>query len=238
MNILAALILIPTLYNGPGALGSRWNTTVVLDNHMDAPLTSPGVTFGILCPIPEGCFSSSVPAGSFGSIISPLPANGLLLYVPSEDAPIAFAARFGASPRNVLSQGSELPIVHEHELTRGPVRLPYVGLQGLFRTTLRIYAPDAEPGTSVRVELRSWVSPTGDPLESKVVALPAPSQPTPQPIFPGYAQLNLQSEFPRALQLTGTVVPLALDSGAVPRIWAFVTTVDNATQEVTVQRPQ
>src|SRR5256885_1248430 len=113
MNILAALVLIPTLYTGPGALGSRWSTVVVLNNHMDVPFTSPGVVFGVQCGIPEGCFSETVPAGEFGALQSPRPANGLVLYLPTEDAPIAFMARFGASPRSTLYQGSELPIVRE-----------------------------------------------------------------------------------------------------------------------------
>jgi hypothetical protein len=209
---------------------------------MDVPFSSPGVFFGTLCPIPEGCTTNNVPGGQFGSIRSPHPANGLLLYLPSEDAPVVFVARFGASPRNTLDQGTELPIVHESSFSRTPIHLPYVPLHGDFRTTLRIYAPDAEAGTTVRVELRSWTAPTVAPVEAKIVALPAPPQPTLQPIFPGYAQLDLRGEFPQTFGMAGncnvTIVPLPRDSGALPRIWAFVTITDNVTQEATLQRPQ
>jgi hypothetical protein len=69
-----------------------------------------------------------------------------------------------------------------------------------------------------------------------------PSQPTQSALFPAYAQLSLQQEFPLG-QLSGssfnvTVVPLPFASGSIPRIWAFISTTENVSQQVSVQTPQ
>jgi hypothetical protein len=238
-------VLLPTLYSGPGALGSHWDTAVVINNHEPFAFKSVGVEFAILCTIPEGCYSDEVPAGAFGAIANPFPAHGLLLYLPSESADISFMARIAALPRHTLTGGTELPVVHEREFTRTRINLPYVPFQSYptrLRTTLRIYGPDAQPGTSVSVELRFWDCPVGSPEFSKTVVLQVPSGTGFPPIFPAYALVNLQDEFPlavyRSTYYNVTVVPLSLASGGTPRIWAFITITDNSTQEVTVQRPQ
>ena len=241
----ASPVLIPTLYAGPGAFGTRWNTAVVLNNHTTADFRSPGVTFGIICFIPEGCRSDTIPAGGFGDIASPHAANGLLLYLPDDQTDISFMARFAASPRNTLAGGTELPVVREREFSRRALHLPYVPVswEGTpLRTTLRIYGPDVQPGTAVRVELRSWTDLEGQPIASKVVELGIPSQPAAGTIYPAFAQLNLQDDFGPAVSAAVyhnvTVVPLPLPSGELPRIWAFLTITNDVTQEVTVQRPQ
>lgn len=238
-------VLIPTMYNGPGAFGSRWSTLLVLNNHDSEAFSSPGVSFGILCAIPEGCTSADVPPGAFGTIATPLPPNGLLLYLPSADTPVSFVARFAATPRSAVAGGSELPVVREQEFTTRALQLPYIPLQprtNPLRTALRIYAPDAQPGTSVSVELRSWTTPDGPPQYAKIVSVDAPTQTITPPIYPGYAQVTLQDAFPGAVHdgaiWNVTVTPQPLDATTTPRIWAFVTVTDNVTQEVTVQRPQ
>jgi len=241
----ASPVLIPTLYAGPGAFGTRWNTAVVLNNHTTADFRSPGVTFGVLCVIPEGCTSDTIPAGAFGSIAAPYAANGLLLYLPDEQTDISFMARIAASPRGTLTGGTELPVVRERDFSRRALQLPYVPV--LFdgtplRTMLRIYGPDVQPGTAVRVELRFWTDLEGQPIVSKVVELGIPSQPAAGTIYPAFAQLNLQNDFGTAVSVSVfhnvTVVPLPLPSGELPRIWAFLTITNDVTQEVTVQRPQ
>src|SRR5204862_7885764 len=84
------LVLIPVFYNGPGAFGTEWHTGIVINNHSQDSLSSPGVTFAIICPIPEGCTSDRVPSGQFGSIIEPSAPNGLLLTLPGDGRDIAF----------------------------------------------------------------------------------------------------------------------------------------------------
>jgi hypothetical protein len=246
-ELTTTTILIPTLYNGGGVFGSTWWSNVVLTNQAAVPFASPGVTFAVLCPIPEGCFSSQVPAGQFGAIATPRPANGLLLYASSEFASkLAFQGRFGQGVPGVTN-GTEMPIVRDEDFFTAPIHLPFVALhpsQVPIRSTLRIYGIDALPDTNVRVEVRAWSSPTGEALASKVVRLEVPPSPAgvSRPIYPAFSQISLQSEFPFE-QLLGsyfaiTVVPLPLPNDAVPRIWAFISTTDNNTQETSIQQPQ
>jgi len=243
--VLQTTILIPTLYNGPGAFGSRWWSAVVINNHSDVAFSSPGVQFGIECPIPEGCQSSSIPQGQFGVVAGPAAANGLLLHGdPAVLASLAFHGRFGQGT-NYLTNGTEIPIVRETQFVRGPIHFPYVTLYDTpqaVRATLRIYGPDAVPGTTVRVEVRHWDNPSGTPKASETVALSVPSSTGEVPLFPAFAQVSLTNDFPFD-QLLGSsfnisVVPLPLPSGEMPRIWAFISTTENGSQQVNVQTPQ
>jgi hypothetical protein len=238
-------ILIPTLYSGPGAFGSTWWSSVVVNNHSAADFGSPGVKFSIVCPIPEGCESPTVPSGQFGVIATPRPAAGLLLHGDAAVlSSLAFQGRFGQGIW-YLTNGTELPIVREAQFARTALRFPFVTLhltREPVRSTLRIYGPDAEPGTRVRVELRPWSQPAGEASASQTIDLGVPAQPTDPPLFPGYAQILLQQAFPFE-QVNGSsfnisVVPLPLPSGSVPRIWAFITTTENVSQQVSVQTPQ
>ena len=241
----SSTILIPTLYSGPGAFGSTWWSGVSINNYSSADFSSPGVQFRILCNIPEGCTSDSVPAGEVGDIYGPRPAAGLLLHGESEVLSLlAFWGQFGQVSFDV-TYGTELPIVRENAFVRTPIRLPNVGLfhtRVSVRSTLRIYGPDAEPGTQVRVEVRSSLSLTGQPLASKTVQLGVPSQPTQVALFPAYAQLSLQQEFaslePNDSSFNISVIPLPFPSGSIPRIWAFISTTENISQQVSVQTPQ
>jgi hypothetical protein len=236
-------VLIPTLYVGTGAFASRWRTVVVLNNLTDSPFSSPGVKFTILCSPDQPCDSDSVPVGQFGSVEAPRPANGLLLYLPTEDAPIIFAARVAAAPRIADTEGTELPIVHETSFSRNSLQFPYVPylpLRNPFRTSLRVYALGAPPGSAVRIEVRSWRNPNGPASATTTIPLDIPSSEQSLPIFPAFGQLNVQEEF-RGLSDTLCnikLIPMSLTSGDIPRIWAFITVTDNITQEVTIQTPQ
>lgn len=245
LSAQSSTILIPTLYNGPGAFGSRWWSAVIINNHSEAPFTTPGLQFGINCPIPEGCVSDTIPPGQFGGVAGPLAANGLLLHGdPAVLANLAFHGRFGQGT-NYLTNGTELPIVRESEFVRGPIHFPYVTLYDTpqaIRATLRIYGPDAVPGTTVRVEVRHWDVPTGSAKASETVPLSVPSSTVSLPLFPAFAQVSLSNDFPFD-QLLGdsfnvSVIPLPLPSGETPRIWAFISSTENGSQLVSVQTPQ
>ena len=244
-------ILVPTLYRGGGAFGSSWWSWVVLTNRSSVNLTSPGVRFGVACPIPEGCVRPEIEPQQSGSIISPTPGNGLLLHLPVSVAQkLAMQARFGQGT-DTGANGTELPLVREDRFTRDPILFPIVRLfhtttlQTPFRTSLRVYGVDAVPGTMVRVEVRHFFAPLDSPvLGSRVLTLDVPPSPAgvSRPIFPAFAQFTLQQEFPFD-QLGGSafainVVPLPLPSGEVPRIWAFLSSTDNTTQEVVIHSPQ
>lgn len=238
-------ILIPTLYSGPGLFGSRWFSTVIVNNHSATSFESPGVQFNVLCAIPEGCRSDSIPSGTYGFLVAPTPANGLLLRGDRALlSKLAFNGHF-AQVSDSVTNGTELPIVRDNQFVQGTIHFPFVALYLLAhsaRSTLRIYGPDALPGTAVRVEIRDWTNPSGDPRESETVDLTTPASPTAEPLFPASAQVSLNDDFPFE-RLRGTwfniaVVPLPLPSGDLPRIWAFISTTENASQQVSIQTPQ
>jgi hypothetical protein len=240
-------ILVPLFYNGPGAYGSTWWTGVRIDNHMSVPFSSPGAVFSVMCPIPEGCESETIQPADGGFLIRPQTASGLLLYAPANEAHlVAFSARFGEGS-DLGANGSELPVARAQQFRRDAVRLPAMPLHNQvrpLRTTLRIYGLDAIEGTRVRVEVRDWFTPAAAPRASKEYTLTAAPSPagSAKPLYPAFGQILLQSEFPFELLRGGsfgiTVVPLALPSGEVPRIWAFASTVDNLSQDVSIQQPQ
>lgn len=239
-------ILVPTLYNGPGAFGSQWWSRLVVNNHSPLAFSSPAVSFLVVCPIPEGCVRAEVAPGDFGAVESPNPATGLLLYSTVDLArDLAFSARFGSGDP-ARGTSSELPIVREAEFSRRPIRLPAVWIHNTrtpIRSMLRIYGPDALPGTTVRIELRHFLSPSGEVLADRTLQLIVPASPpgSLRPVYPAFAQLALQQEFPldvvKGSLFSITVTPLPLPGGT-PRIWAFISTTENDTQEVETQRPQ
>lgn len=237
-------VLIPTYYEGPGAHGSFWWSFVFVYNHSPLPVVSPGVEFAVqFDPIPEAIPYPEVPPGKVGYVITPRAADGLLLHIPAEAAEdLGLRATFGQGEDDFGDGGMELPLVREHRFTRKPVRLPGVELHFTpvpIRTTLRIYGIDALPGTTVRIE-------TGFPTQrlSKVVTLHAPPSPAglARPLYPAYAQLDLQTEFPAEILASGgayiSIVPLPLPSGEIPRIWAFITSTDNVRNITSIQQPQ
>jgi hypothetical protein len=240
-------ILVPTLYFGRGQFGTQWFTWVAINNLSEKPFTTPGVTFRIVdCPIPEGCSSSSVKAHGYADLEAQAP-GGLILYA-RKDGPhdLTFTAQFGIYGDQ--DSITELPIVRESEFTRETITFPVVGLFNSLnpsRVALRIYGIDAQANTKVRVELCDWYAPGSPPVATKVVTLNVPQSPgTPMPIYPAFAQLQLQSEteFPdlrfHSAAYNVRVVPLPLSNGELPRIWAFISTTSNTTQRVHLQRPQ
>lgn len=240
------VILIPTLYTGPGAFESTWWTAVALNNYSAVSFRSPAVQFAVVqCGIPEGCIWDEIPPGQIGGIVSPRPANGLLLYADRAVADdLTFVARFGSGVFR-LTNGTELPVVREGDFRQKPLHLPNVNLHLTYtpvRTTMRIYGMEARVGTRVRIEVRSWDTPSGPPLASREIVLDVPESPSTPPIFPAFAQVHIQEAFPfellRGSSFNLSVVPLPFASGEVPKIWAFITTTENSTQQVTVQQPQ
>jgi hypothetical protein len=243
-------VLIPVFYNGPGAFGSQWFTSVAVNNFSSQTIEGRGLTFtDRSCAIPEGCGREELGPGDFGHVGDMFHPDqqwpaGFLLYLPANEADaVELDGRFGETTRN--RYGVELPIAREDDFVRKPIVLPYVALTGStndIRTTLRVYSPDAIAGQQVRVELRPWGSrPTSPPQASVVLPLtifdPAG---TPEPLQPAYAQVDLQRAFPTIFSgaISMRIVPLQVFGNAVPRIWAFATAVRNDTNEVAVYSPR
>src|SRR5258708_10990890 len=77
-------IFVPLNYNGPGAYGSQWHTSVVVSNRSQSSLAGPGVQFRQFnqCLVPaQGCGSAVLSPGSTGTLLSDAPHG---LYISSE----------------------------------------------------------------------------------------------------------------------------------------------------------
>lgn len=237
-------VLVPVFYNGPGAYGSEWFTTVAVNNFSSQTIEGHGLETLVRCPIPEGCERTRFIAGDVGYVTGPQSSSGFLLYLPAaETRKVELDVRFGEVTRN--QYGVELPVAREEDFRHEPVVLPYVRLTGYgneLRTTVRIFSPDAIPGQQVRVEIRlQGQRPEDAPMGSRDLTLALTDPPnTPEPMRPAYAELVLQQAFPENFNgyASVRVVPLPLAGDAVPRIWAMATSVRNDNNEVAVYSPQ
>lgn len=228
-------VLIPIYYNGNGAFGSQWYTTVVVNNFSTQTITGNGLAFLTTCPIPEGCRASDLGPGAIAGLFGPDSMAGLLMHVPADEAhDVEIQAHFGEGTRN--RYGTLLPVVREAGFRSDEIvllQVPMLGFDGAIRSTLRIYSPEPDP-IQVRVELLPWFTRSGPPDAMKVVTLARGDA-----IHPAFAQLDLQREFPGLNSGAERIRVTPLPFGDThPRIWAFATVVENATNEVTVVAPQ
>lgn len=236
-TLVAYTILIPILYTGPGELGSRWQTEVIVVNPADRALDGHGIVFRVLCPIPEGCPAPALAPRELGFIDAPQSTRGLLWHVPDEHGPsIEIQAEFGERSSSRFLQ--QLPIAREEDFRTTGIALPIVRTGGNVRTALRIYSPDPLTDQQVRVTVRPWHDPAGTPIVERIVTLEAPKLPTQFPLIPSFAELLLQRDLGLTMQVRVEVEPLPRLDGRIPRIWAFATVTDNLTHDVAVVSPQ
>jgi hypothetical protein len=122
-----------------------------------------------------------------------------------------------------------LPIVREGDFRTDAIVLPRVVIDSRLRTTLRIYSPEPDP-IQVRIEIADWWYDSVD--NARLITLAAGDE-----LHPAFGQLVLEHEFSWLGPVHIRIVPLPFGEKQ-PRIWAFMTMVDNATNEVTVITPQ
>ena len=124
----------------------------------------------------------------------------------------------------------EIPIARESDFTSGVFHIQAVPINPDSRQSLRIYDLDGVDGTAVRVRIYTTSS---DPVVDTVVFLHKPSTPDVdgRPGAPAFATLNsLATQFPDIATSEIAMIDLQpLTAGA--RIWGFVTSTNNATQQ-------
>lgn len=233
-------ILVPLMFEGEGALGSRWTSELTVRNRGDAGIDPWNPL--IRCSPGERCRPQIPPGATLGLTPSSLLSwmHGYLFAVPREQADdLDFSLHIRDLSRQVESFGTEIPVVREADLPRSPVVLLDVPLDPRFRKMLRIYdlaAVDGTPvvirwrlddGTQVGRDSRLILRTVGRCIaapcwlpEPAGIALPVFAQTQP----PGVTQKHLHLE----------IEPLAPHS----RLWAFVTVTHNETQQVTTITPQ
>ncbi|HEY0142715.1 MAG TPA: hypothetical protein VGF48_17580 [Thermoanaerobaculia bacterium] len=209
-------VLIPVIYNGPGAHGSQWRTGVALHNSARTPITlrardslAEGETRPLVTPdsAPAGFF---LDVGRFSADV--LHVNALVRDIS----------------RQAEAIGAEMPVVREHDWRRGKAMLMNVPGSASYRVTVRAYAFDGTPETTLTLPYAIYAMDGSAPLSTGNVRLTASAD------GPAYGSFEYSHS---------SGVPLRYEFGplpefADPRYWVFASITNNATQHVTIITPQ
>jgi len=221
-------LLLPIISaDTPGALGSLWRSELWARNLSNEPgsvgplmqahfILGRGVTY----ELPVYKHRPSDPPGNF-------------LFVSANIADsVAISLRISDVNSRAVNAGTEIPVVREREFRTGRVVLINVPANSLSRTTLRVYQSNPETSGAVRVK----VYPNqGDELLGSAELPLLPREPL--IFFPAYAQiLSISSSFP-AVSAHATIRIEIEPVTEGPRIWAFTSTTNNMTQNVTIVSP-
>ncbi len=214
-------VLVPILFNGPGAFGSMWETRVEMVNTSTSPVEFVPEHDR---PLTTLAANASTSLSGFGNRPS-----GLVLFLPRGSG-----LHFGSIIRDVSREaddlGAEVGVVRERD-TSSALVLANVPFDPRYRVQLRIYELDGIED-DVFISAGQGAS-TGDVVKG-------PCQDDDEPCNsnqPAYVSLDLAKAFP-ALAGKGRRSVVIRANNPARRLWAFVTVTNNATQRVTVITPQ
>lgn len=245
-------VLVPvTAEATPGAFGSLWEARIWIRNTGSSPVKVFGFSRTI-CP--AQCPPEEVAPIAPGTTIHPrmgAPPNftGAFLFVDRARAgQVAYGLRFRDLSRQAESWGTEIPVVPEQEFREDGVALIDIPITQGFRHVLRVYELNGEEMREARVRVRVYrlnpnnVTPGAqlppDPVlgeaEYQLQFVPPPSAGR---FFPAYLAVSDLATV--ASVVDGDRVALMIEPMTPGlRLWAFVTVVNNTTQQATVITPQ
>ena len=213
-------VLLPVLYQGPGAFGSQWQTDVVMRNFSQFRVQALPNAAAPQPPVPPGAAVSL--ASAFGNRPS-----GVLLFVP-RGSNVGFTSHIRDVSRDATQWGTEMPVVRESE-AKDSMAFANVPFDPRYRLQLRIYGFDG-----VKTPVRVTVDPNAF-RPSRLVRGPCADVPC-NSNQPAYLSIDLGSEFPG---LSGKHTLFLQQELYHPHpLWAFITVTNNETQHVTVISPQ
>ncbi|HEX6101006.1 MAG TPA: hypothetical protein VF432_32110 [Thermoanaerobaculia bacterium] len=219
-------VLIPLLYDGPGAYGSQWVTEGrIYPTETDQPLRWMHDVVKAECAS-ASCEGNIVELMRFGNH----PA-GLLLFLPRDLGHVETDLFVRDTSRENASWGAQVPVVREPDFVRErTMRFPDIPFVAPYRALLRIYGVDAA-SSHVRVF-------AGDRSRSLTLSGTCGFDVTPcNSARPAFAAIDLLETFPELAgrgRFSVAVVPIG---AAAQRHWAFVSITNNETQHVTVVTP-
>jgi hypothetical protein len=236
-----ARYLIPLApHERAGAYGTQWVTTFSLFNDSDQTLRLgedlfpwPG------CPLIV-CQETVPPGQGYSGAIwhTPLAVPGVLYYV-RKDVSSRVELRAGAYESRRGDPITQIPVVSEQEFLTTPRNLlGIISTNERFRTLLRIYDPDSNPGGAVRVT--AYVAGTGPLVAERIVTFAAPQELIRnRPIFAGYAEVPIDASFV-SLPAAASGIPLRLKIEPIAptiRYWVMASMTRNDTNEITIVTP-
>ena len=217
-------VLIPVIFNGPGAFGSHWVTELSLVNANSYPIEP-------WRPIAGRTAIASQPV-VFGSEDAP---NGVFLVVPRQSTPgLTFHAAVRDTSRADSEWATQIPVVRETQFSGNPIELLDIPIDPRFRTMIRIYSPNPVlPGFSSGVHVLVYSLDDGRALRDVFAKLTNPS---------GCSDALSCAQHPAFVSVADVMNGLPPGrafvqiQGAAP-LWAFATVTNNETQHVTVVSP-
>jgi hypothetical protein len=232
-------VLVPLMFEGDGALGSRWTSELTVHNSGETGI-DPWNSI-VRCGVGERCHPQIPPGATLHltpSTVGSWP-HGYLFVVPREQADdLDFSLHIRDLSRQAESFGTEVPVVRERDLPRSPIVLLDVPLNPRFRSMLRVYDVNAIDGAPIRIRyrlddgsqaggesrhilttlIRCVTTPCWFP-EPAAIALPLFDAALPPNITQDHLHVEIEPLDPRS------------------RLWALVTVTNNETQQVTTITP-
>jgi hypothetical protein len=225
-------VFFPSVFVGPGAHGSQWNTQNYVRNRGPIELwTIPYLgknALPIVTPLPLPVFVRT-------PIDNEARDGGLLVLAPvGTEKWLAYSSHVVDESRRRTDAGTELPVVHEREAAP-QIELLNVPLTNESRQTLRIFDFDAVDGrrVQVRIDVEGRESLFFDAiLTQRIVCVTTPCYPR----HPTYAVINLDAD-PRLRGAGSADITILARTNDAP-LWAYVSVTNNDTQHVTTSTPQ
>ncbi len=238
-------VLLPVVFQGPGAHGSAWTTRIFAYNAGKERVASANPIFegDPKCPAICGCSAASIiePGHTNSVCVTGFSDPMGLIYYPLRSVAdnVRFSARIFDVTRSAVNGGTEIPVVRERDFRTDRIVLVDVPTAPLFRLALRVYDPDQHDGGLVAMRITALDS--QDPIVESTITLSYPIRtilPDPFPNRPAFAYVgDLLTAHPELGRIASVKIELTPQTQGM-RIWGFVTFTNNDTQQVTTISPQ
>ncbi len=235
-------VLLPVFFSSAGSYGSHWVTEVVAYNTSGSDLSYSYPLFE------QAPFCTCIPGTGVLSRHSrnslqalQQSGTGLWIEIPQAAGPedVQWSARIRDTTRDAASAGTEIPLVRQSEFYSTVVALPRVITDQRFRSTLRVYGAGSD-GDGVLIRIYDARNTFQSLVDTSLTLHAEPVQPSSAFYTPPRPEFAMIGDLVAAYPQLASVPELAIElrpAGSSP-IWAFVSTTNNDTQQVTLVTPQ
>lgn len=232
----------------PGSFGSQWTSAMWAVNPTNDPIEFfSDISCTLICPaiVPGEPSYPALPANGLLTIQPNLAVGnyGFLYYLQKTYAKdVTFSLHVADTSRGGENAGTEIGVVRASEFRGASFDILDVPIDFGSRATLRIYDPNADDSyQEAKVSVHSMAD--NALLATAAVPLHIPAKKDTQlgrtfPPFAGFAQIgDLHSTFPSVPLPSRVRLRVEFHTG-VNQSWGFVSVTNNATQLITIYRPE